>query len=54
MIEHLWEIARALHSVQPADKQSFDTLVGCTALIISMATQLEQRAIEEEKKQEGE
>lgn len=49
MIDELWEIARGLHTVNPADRQSLDTLTGCTALIISMATQLEQKSLEEKR-----
>ena len=41
MSDQLWEIAASLHTVIPMDRQSLDTLVGCTALIISIASQLD-------------
>lgn len=41
MVDQLWEIAASLHTVIPMDRPSLDTLVGCTALIISIASQLE-------------
>lgn len=39
----LWRIAFALHTVNvhPEDKESLDTLVGCTAALIAMAAQIE-------------
>ena len=43
MIDKLWEIANSLRSVHPVDHESLDTLVGCMAMLISIATQLEQR-----------
>lgn len=43
MSDQLWEIAASLHTVIPMDRRSLDTLVGCTALIISIASQLEEK-----------
>lgn len=40
IINKLWGIASALHTVRVHDRESLDTLVGCTATLIAMAASI--------------
>lgn len=52
--EALWQIAEALHSVKPKDRNSLDTLVGCTTMVIANAAELEKIFKENDKKEKVE
>ncbi len=52
IINKLWGIASALHTVRVHDRDSLDTLVGCTATLIAIAAQMGAGNSEDEQKKE--